>query len=54
MVDFFGFVGIVVILYYLISIVLWCLLDSDISLWLKERWGKSPGKNTQMILTFAN
>lgn len=44
MVDFFEIIGIIVILYYLISIILWCILDSDIHLWLKERWGKSPGK----------
>lgn len=47
MVDFFEFIGIVVVLYYLISIILWCVLDSDIHLWLKERWGKSPGKNKE-------
>lgn len=41
----FEFIGIIVFLYYLINIVLWIILDSDIELWIKERWGKPIGKN---------
>lgn len=44
MVDFFEFIGISVFLYYVVSVILWCILDSDIELALKERWGKSAGK----------
>lgn len=51
MVFFFELIGISVFLYYLISIILWCYLDSDIELWLKERWGKSPGKNKWLMPT---
>lgn len=42
--SFFEFLGIVVFLYYLISIILWCVLDSDIELWFKSRWGKPIGE----------
>ena len=42
----FEFIGIITFLYYLINIISWIVLDSDIELWFKERWGKSIGKRT--------
>lgn len=48
----FEFIGIIVFLYYLINIILWIVLDSDIELWLKERWGKSIGEC--MIMHLSN
>lgn len=38
--GFFEALGIFVFLYYLISIVLWIVLDSDIELFVKEKIGK--------------
>lgn len=40
----FELIGILVFLYYLVQIVSWIVLDSDIELFLKERWGKPIGK----------
>lgn len=50
--GFFAFLGILVFLYYLISVILWCVLDSDIELWFKERWGKQRGESESLFLFF--
>lgn len=42
--GFFELLGVFVFFYYSISVILWIVLDADIELWFKERWGKSRGR----------
>lgn len=50
--GFFEFIGILVFLYYLINVVLWIVLDADIELWFKERWGKQRGMHEMYCNVF--
>lgn len=50
MLELFGLLGIVVVLYYLVSVVLWLFLDSDVELFVKEKTGKPICKSN----TFNN
>ncbi|XP_059619585.1 dehydrogenase/reductase SDR family member 7-like [Phlebotomus argentipes] len=38
--GFFAFIGVVVVLYYLVNVILWCLLDSDIELFVRSLVGR--------------
>lgn len=38
---FFGFIGLMCVLYYIVSLILWITLDSDIELAFKEHFGNS-------------
>ena len=38
--GFFGFIGLLVFIYYLIQIISWCVLDSDIELFILSKLGK--------------
>jgi len=38
--GFFEIIGLFVCLYYLFNIICWCLLDSDIELFIKEKFGE--------------
>lgn len=38
--GFFELLGIGVVLYYVVHIILWAVLDSDIQLFIKEKTGK--------------
>lgn len=42
--EFFATIGVITFFYYFISAILWVLLDSDIELWYKQRYGKPIGK----------
>lgn len=50
--DFFEILGFFVFLYYLITIILWITLDSDIELFLYQRFGKKVCKFFFMKLLF--
>lgn len=50
--GFFEFLGVFVFLYYLINVILWIVLDADIELWFKERWGKQRGMNEMYCNVF--
>lgn len=39
--GFFEFFGVLTFFYYLVSALLWLTLDSDIELFIKEKFGKS-------------
>jgi hypothetical protein len=40
---FLAFVGIITIVYFLVRLILWTLLDSDIELFIYEKLGKPIG-----------
>lgn len=42
--GFLEFVGVAVILYYLVYVLLWVFLDTDVELFIKEKTGKPIGK----------
>lgn len=52
--GFFEYIGILVFLYYLINVILWIVLDADIELWFKERWGKQRGMNEMYSIVNMN
>ena len=43
--GFFELIGIFTFLYYLCNLILWIILDSDIELAFKERFGQPICKN---------
>lgn len=38
--GFFSFIGLLAVVYYVIQLILWIVLDSDIELWIKEQFGQ--------------
>lgn len=38
--GFFGFLGALVFIYYVIQLIFWIILDSDIELFIKEKFGQ--------------
>lgn len=42
--GFFATIGVIVFFYYLISLILWLVRDSDIELFYKEKYGKPISK----------
>lgn len=47
--GFFSFIGISVVLYYVVQLILWIILDSDIELFVKEKFGQPICKWTQCL-----
>jgi hypothetical protein len=47
---FLAFVGIITIVYFLVRLILWTLLDSDIELFIYEKLGKPIGDLLFVIL----
>lgn len=52
--GFFQLIGIVTFLYYLISILLWIILDTDIELFVKEKFGKRISKFIFSIIRYMH
>lgn len=46
---FFATIGVIAFIYYLVSVILWLVCDSDIELFYKEKFGKKISKYIQGI-----
>lgn len=51
--GFFATIGVIVFFYYLISLILWLVRDSDIELFYKEKYGKPISKYFYFWLGYA-
>lgn len=52
--GFFAFIGILVFIYYVVNVILWCLLDSDIELFTRCLVGKRIGEFLVSHLLFSH
>lgn len=50
--GFLEIIGLIVCLYYLFNIICWCVLDSDIELFIKEKFGRPIGKCLALVSIF--
>lgn len=48
--GFFAAIGFITFFYYVINIIFWTVLDCDIELWYKQRWGKRIGEKNKITL----
>lgn len=51
--GFFAAIGFITFFYYVINIIFWIVLDCDIELWYKQRWGKRVGEKNYISTVYT-